>query len=78
MDNLVLYNKLAMLPDSFKQDVSDFIDKLLAKNSHSPNKIVSGFGSLKGKIIMADDFDEPLECFKDYMPNLKSNSFFTF
>ncbi len=25
------------------------------------------FGSLKGKIKMADDFDEPLEDFADYM-----------
>ena len=26
-----------------------------------------GFGSLKGKIWMAPDFDEPLEDFKDYL-----------
>jgi hypothetical protein len=26
-----------------------------------------GFGCLKGQIWMADDFDEPLEDFKDYM-----------
>jgi antitoxin component of RelBE/YafQ-DinJ toxin-antitoxin module len=25
------------------------------------------YGSLKGKITIPDDFDEPLECFKDYM-----------
>ena len=27
------------------------------------------FGSAKGKIIMKPDFDDPLECFKEYMPN---------
>ncbi len=27
-----------------------------------------GFGCLKGQIIMADDFDAPLEEFADYMP----------
>jgi len=27
----------------------------------------SGFGCLKGQIWMSDDFDEPLEDFKDYM-----------
>jgi len=27
----------------------------------------SGFGCLKGQIKMSDDFDEPLEDFKDYM-----------
>jgi hypothetical protein len=26
-----------------------------------------GFGCLKGQIKMSDDFDEPLEDFKDYM-----------
>lgn len=26
------------------------------------------FGIAKGQIKMSDDFDEPLECFKDYMP----------
>jgi prevent-host-death family protein len=26
------------------------------------------FGALKGQIWISDDFDEPLEDFKDYMP----------
>jgi antitoxin (DNA-binding transcriptional repressor) of toxin-antitoxin stability system len=26
------------------------------------------FGSAKGRITVPDDFDEPLECFKEYMP----------
>lgn len=29
--------------------------------------VASGFGCLKGKIHMADDFDAPIEDFKDYM-----------
>ena len=28
----------------------------------------AGFGSYKGRIIMADDFDAPLEDIADYMP----------
>ena len=28
---------------------------------------LKGFGSLRGRISMAPDFDEPLEDFKDYM-----------
>ena len=27
---------------------------------------LKGFGCLRGKIVMASDFDEPLEDFKDY------------
>ena len=30
-------------------------------------KTKRGYGSLKGKIQMADDFDAPLEDFKEYM-----------
>jgi hypothetical protein len=33
----------------------------------SPNRAVPVFGCLKGQIQMSDDFDEPLEDFKEYM-----------
>lgn len=71
MDNLILFNKVSLLPDNVKQEVSDFIDKLLVKVSVSKNEEINKpkFGSAKGKIIMHDDFDEPLDCFKEYMPN---------
>ncbi|MBK1986759.1 type II toxin-antitoxin system Phd/YefM family antitoxin [Sphaerospermopsis aphanizomenoides BCCUSP55] len=32
-----------------------------------PVKIRPKFGSAKGMVTMADDFDEPLEDFKEYM-----------
>ena len=35
------------------------------ENSRKKNEIV--FGSLKGKIHLPEDFDEPLEDLKDYM-----------
>jgi len=34
----------------------------------SLRKPVPKFGSAKGQIKMSDDFDEPLEDFKDYAP----------
>ena len=34
----------------------------------SPNKPYPRFGSAKGLIEMSDDFDEPLDDFKAYMP----------
>lgn len=34
----------------------------------SKTKPYPKFGSAKGLIKMSDDFDEPLEAFKDYMP----------
>lgn len=33
----------------------------------APSKQRPQFGSARGLIIMSDDFDEPLEDFKDYM-----------
>jgi antitoxin (DNA-binding transcriptional repressor) of toxin-antitoxin stability system len=33
-----------------------------------PKKFKPKFGSAKGLISMTDDFDEPLDDFKDYMP----------
>jgi hypothetical protein len=32
-----------------------------------PSKLEEGLGAYKGKAWIADDFDEPLEDFKDYM-----------
>jgi len=39
-----------------------FTPKAVSKNGER-----GGFGCAKGEFIMADDFDEPLEDFKDYM-----------
>ncbi len=51
-------------------------DVIITKEDGSAYKIVPvlekkpypKFGSAKGLIKMSDDFDEPLEDFKDYMP----------
>ena len=70
MENVILYTKLATLPENLKSEVSDFIDFLLSKeikdkkNTSIPKP---KFGSAKGMFKMNDDFDEPLEDFKDYM-----------
>ena len=32
-----------------------------------PSKLPYGFGCMKGKMWIADDFDAPMEDFKDYM-----------
>jgi hypothetical protein len=59
------------LPDLYKQEVEDFIEFLFLKvNKKDIDKKTlkrNAFGSLKGQIKMADDFDEPLEEFKEYM-----------
>ena len=62
-----LYTKLDMLPDSLKKEVDDFIEFLLLKSKKVTDLNVPKFGSAKGFYQMADDFDEPLDDFKEYM-----------
>lgn len=47
------------------QEMIDLISKEESKESFLSGKRQAG--TLKGKIFMADDFDEPLDDFKDYM-----------
>jgi hypothetical protein len=44
------------------------LDLIKIKENNEPKKKRLGFGSMKGLIVhMSDDFNEPLEDFKDYM-----------
>ncbi|MBN8789330.1 MAG: DUF2281 domain-containing protein, partial [Terrimonas sp.] len=67
VDNILLYNKLASLPDNLKSEVEDFIDFLKSKAKGSDKTQKPRFGSGKGMFKMAADFDEPLDDFKEYM-----------
>jgi hypothetical protein len=73
MTSLTLYTKLETLPKELKEEAKKFIQKLLDKSDknqksyHKPVIKKREFGSLKGKINLSDDFDNPLEEFKDYM-----------
>lgn len=65
MDNILLYSKLANLPDSMKSEVYNFIDFLISKNK-KPTKQKPKFGSAKGMFKMKKNFDDPIDDFKDY------------
>ena len=67
MDNIALYNKINSLPEELKKEVADFVKSLQGTTEKNPKKKPRTFGSLKGKIQMSEDFDTPLEDFKDYM-----------
>jgi hypothetical protein len=65
-----LETKIAQLPPEGKKKAEAFVDALLAelKKPAGEQKPKAVFGSGKGMIAyMADDFDAPLEDFKDYM-----------
>jgi len=71
-----IVEKLETLPESLQTEVLHFIEFLSERyaekvqkpeDSASPQKKRHGFGIWKGKVWMAEDFDEPIEDMKDYM-----------
>ena len=67
MSNIELYSEISTLSDSLKKEVKDFVEFLKTK-SKSKSKIKErAFGSNKGLFKISDDFNEPLDDFKDYM-----------
>lgn len=67
MEQIQLYSKISYLPADLKKEVNNYIDFLVKKSQKEAKKKIPKFGSAKGQIIISEDFDEPLEDFKDYM-----------
>jgi hypothetical protein len=69
-----LYEKIELLPLQKQQEVMDYIDFLLVSlnkkniDRNSQTKKYPIAGCMKGTFgQMSDDFNEPLDDFKDYM-----------
>lgn len=62
-----LLEKIKKIPVAYQQQVEDFIDFILEKKYQPSLENGRKFGLLKGKLKMSDDFDEPIEDFKEYM-----------
>ncbi|MBS1528967.1 MAG: DUF2281 domain-containing protein [Bacteroidetes bacterium] len=68
MSTTELIEMISKLPSDKQKEVEDFISSLVAGTHPGDSKVQRGYGSMKGLIkYMADDFDAPLEDFKDYM-----------
>ena len=66
----IIISKIESLPVYYQQEVLDFSEFLLNKfnkDENTANYSRGGFASKKGDYIMADDFDEPLDDFKEYI-----------
>ncbi len=62
MNDISLLNKINALPEDLKKEVLHFVEFLQTKIEKKTEKKPRVFGSIKGKIHMADDFDdEPVE-----------------
>lgn len=64
-----MLEKVKKIPPAYLQEVEDFVDFILNRKRVTREEKVTPrkIGLLKGKLQMADDFDAPLDDFKDYM-----------
>jgi hypothetical protein len=68
MTEQLILQQLQIMPENLRQEVLDFVGYLISKHQAAiPKKNTPKFGSAKNKYILAADFDEPLEDFKEYM-----------
>ncbi|OFX35116.1 MAG: hypothetical protein A2X08_04915 [Bacteroidetes bacterium GWA2_32_17] len=67
MTETQLFLQINSLPEAMKKEVVDFIEFLQQKLKPSKKKKERKFGCAKGFFIMKDNFDEPIDDFKDYM-----------
>lgn len=66
MTTTMLYTKISNLSPSMIKEVDDFVEFLKTKQKKEKVK-ERKFGCAKGLIVLHDDFDAPLEDFKEYM-----------
>ena len=66
MTNTSLKIEIESLPNSLRKEVADFVAFLKTKNKRKATVKSREFGYAKGKIKLSNDFDEPLDIFKDY------------
>lgn len=68
MTDIQLYTKLSGLPLQQKAEVSDFIDSLRLKSLRKSGALAKRVpGKAKGLIVMKENFEDPIEGFKEYM-----------
>ena len=69
MKEKLIIEKLQQMPESLQQELLTYAEFLLAKHQQEPSKKDKElkFGMMKGTFKMSDDFDAPLDDFKEYM-----------
>ncbi|MBO6179229.1 MAG: DUF2281 domain-containing protein [Selenomonadaceae bacterium] len=68
MNTAIIEQKLTLVPDEYLNEISEYIDFILFR-AHEKNfkKFKRTPGIMNGEICMSDDFDAPLDDFKEYM-----------
>lgn len=67
MSSIQLYSRIDSLPEHLRKEAEDFIESLIERSKKEKKSDKRPLGLAKGKISIPDDFDEPLEDFKEYM-----------
>ncbi len=67
MTDIQLYIQINSLPKDLKKEVLDFVEFLKIKTKSAKKLKERKFGYAKDFFKMKDDFDEPIEDFKEYM-----------
>jgi hypothetical protein len=67
MTNTSLKLEINSLPKELRAEVADFVEFLKKKSRAKTTLKSREFGFAKGKIKLSEDFDEPLEEFKNYI-----------
>jgi hypothetical protein len=66
MDNAHLFSQISSLPTDLRKEVSDFVEFLMQKSKGKKRPTKRTFGYAKDFFKLSNDFDQPLEDFKDY------------
>ena len=63
--------KLKSIPEEYMGEIYDYLEqfsiRILARTENAPKTSVRRLGTLKGKITLHENFDEPIEDFAEYM-----------
>jgi hypothetical protein len=62
-----LYTKISTLPNPIKNELLDYMEYLIYKHIPKEIKKHPKAGCMKGMFIMGDDFNDQLDCLKDYI-----------
>ncbi len=71
MSGMELMEKIKQIPLKYQEEVEDFINFLLEKKINKPQSSTDRsalLGIFRGKLKMADNFDDPIEGMEEYMP----------
>jgi hypothetical protein len=67
MGTFILVKEIETLPSKIQQEVFDFVEFIKVKYQQKQPLNEREFGFAKGKVKLHEDFDAPLDEFKDYI-----------